>query len=632
MLVQRIQKIALWGAGIFLVAPMLSPALATEPSRDDPFFDEALFYAYQGNFFDALARLDAELAQHYAVDERHLDTFYTRRADAEFSVGDFELHYRMHQRAGRAISAVLEGDVEEDVRAEAAYRLARLHLQKRQAHDALVVLDSVENPPDELRDELLFLRANVLSALGRPDDAAQLLKDLQGSDELAGFPEHNLGIALLESQDTKAAIAALIRAGRVKAADRETRAIRDKSNLLLGTLLFEAGDYARAQDSLDRVRLSGPFSNQALLRAGWAAASAERFERAIVPWSILAERDPTDATVQEAHLALPFAYSKLAVHSRAAVLYERAARVFGSELEKLDASLASVDSGRFLDALSREEIRQNKDWSIRLRSLPGAPETFYLVSLVASHDFQTALQNYLDLIDMRRKLVRWRQTLAAFDDIVAIRRRHHEPRLPEIDSQFRRIDARIRVRLEQRKHLDERLGKLLTAPAPELLATAEENGMRQRLLSLDAQLAKLGQTPGAASTRKRLRRIKGVLEWRLQMQYHERLTEVHAHLRELNGQIDAMQAQYDSFVRTRQAASHSYVGYESKTRSIQQRVAKALRRIDELAERQGEKLEAVARRELLARRARIEGYQNKARFAFADSYDRASKSVVTEGD
>jgi len=37
-------------------------------------------------------------------------------------------------------------------------------------------------------------------------------------------------------------------------------------------------------------------------------------------------------------------------------------------------------------------------------------------------------------------------------------------------------------------------------------------------------------------------------------------------------------------------------------------------------------LEVVADQELRARRERLEAYLNQARFAFADSYDRAAKA------
>src|SRR2546426_4785325 len=52
--------------------------------------------------------------------------------------------------------------------------------------------------------------------------------------------------------------------------------------------------------------------------------------------------------------------------------------------------------------------------SIRLRSLPDAPETYYLMELMASHDFQTALHNYLDLEDLQSRLMAWKTSLDAF--------------------------------------------------------------------------------------------------------------------------------------------------------------------------------------------------------------------------
>jgi hypothetical protein len=361
------------------------------------------------------------------------------------------------------------------------------------------------------------------------------------------------------------------------------------------------------------------------LRAGWADASASRFERALVPWGLLAERDPTDAAVQEALLALPYAYSKQGVHGRAALLYGRAVEAFAHELEKIDASLASIREGEFLKDLVREEIRQDKDWVIRLRSLEGAPETFYLASLMASHDFQTALQNYLDLEDLRKRLVTWQGSLDAFEDLVSLRRRYYEPLLPQVDAEFRRLDAQMRLRLEQRKHLDRRLQHLLVDPRPELLATAEEQQASAQIGALESALGGRSDEQ-AGALHARLDRLKGLIRWDLETHYHERLTQAHRHLAELNQQIEALTEQYQSFVRTRQAATHSYVGYDEPIRSMRARVTAAQQRLVVLMEAQGRVLESVAREELELRRERLVAYQNQARFAFADSYDRAAKA------
>src|SRR3989441_8539074 len=380
-----------------LIGLSLALGLAVYPAMGgdlrDLYFGEALYHAWQGQYFDALQRLDTEVAMYRGLDQPELDTLHYHINDAEFSVGDFELNYRMHRRAGRAIKAVLEGAVDEAVRNEAAFRLARTHFQKDQLDDAQNALGRIQGAvPAEIRDDVELLRANIDMATGRPGDAVKVLQQVHSDESLSGFVAYNLGIALFQDGRAQEAIEQLDKAGRLPAGDSAGLAIRDKSNLVLGTMLFEAGGFERAKQSLDRVRLEGPFSNQALLRAGWAEASAQQYDRALVPWSLLVGGEPTDAAVQEAMLAVPHAYANLKVHGRAAITYGRALELFSKQIEKVGASISSIREGRFLKALTREESRQDETWVIRLRSLPEAPETYYLMELMASHDFQTALQ------------------------------------------------------------------------------------------------------------------------------------------------------------------------------------------------------------------------------------------------
>jgi len=390
-------------------------------------------------------------------------------------------------------------------------------------------------------------------------------------------------------------------------------------------LLVDAGQTAPAKKFFDRVRLDGPFSNAALLASGWAAASGNDFERAVVPWGILAQREPTDLAVQEAELALPFAYGKLNVFGRAAVSYGRALDSFGGEIEKLDASIASIRDGKFLKALAREEMRQNSDWVIRLRSLPQSPETYYLMELSASNDFQTAVQNYLDLEDLRRKLASWVVNFDAFEDIIGLRHDYYEPLLPGVDGEFRDLDSRMRLRLEQHKLLKQRLHDLLTAPRPEFLATAEERLASEQLAELEHRLES-ANTPQADALRQRIQRLRGVLTFTLRTEYHDRLSAFDRHLTELGRSIDVLNAKYEEFVRGRQAAEHSYQGYDTPIARLRTRVGDAVGKVNQLMARQGHVLEIVAIDELTVRRERLAQYQDQARFALADSYDRATKA------
>src|SRR5438094_1580771 len=229
------------GFGLALVLAALPVAGA---DLRDLFFGEALYRAFQGQFFDAIQRLDTEIAQYRSLDQPELDTLHYHINDAEFSVGDFELNYRMHQRAGRAIKAVLEAAVDEAVRNEAAFRLARIHFQKGQLDDALQALARIKGTvPEEIRGDVEFLRANVYIATGQSGEAVKVLVQLKSNQRLAGFVAYNLGIALLQDGRPQEAIEQLDRAGQMPASDPASSAIRDKSKLVLGTMLFESGKF-----------------------------------------------------------------------------------------------------------------------------------------------------------------------------------------------------------------------------------------------------------------------------------------------------------------------------------------------------------------------------------------------------
>uniref|UniRef100_C6DZ17 Tetratricopeptide repeat protein n=1 Tax=Geobacter sp. (strain M21) TaxID=443144 RepID=C6DZ17_GEOSM len=614
---------------VCLLFATVTLAASTAPASrlNDVYFGEALYHAYQGEWFESITRLDTELGQHHRLDEPALDSLYPHLGQAEFDVGDFELGYRMHLKAGRAITAVIEGKVEESQRNAAIYRLARLYFQKDQPLDALKALERIRGKvPEPIRDDLEFLRAQVFMANGRFEEAARTLKELQGAKSLEGFSGYNLGIALLQGGKEQDGREYLDRTGQLVSANPSTQAIRDKSNLVLGYKLLDENAGAGAKLVLDRVRLTGPFSNHALLGSGWADANQGAFERALVPWSILAQREVTDPAVQEALLALPFAYGKLKVYGKAALLYGQALESFGREIDKLGASITSVQEGKFLEALAREELKLDSEWVVKLRNLPQAPETHYLLELMAAHDFQESLQNYLDLTALGKRLAAWEGDLDAFEEMLRQRRGYYQPLLPEIDQAFKQLDSQMRLRQEQRNRIEKRLHAMLTAPRPDYLATAKERVALEEISRLEQWSAEAGKD-GVAD---RLARLRGVISWNLATGYHQRLTETFEDLDGLIGETDRLKQRYDSFVRTRQAATQSYEGYDEAIRGQREQIAAAREKVTALLPRQGKILEAMAVDELTRRRTRLEQFQVTARFAIADSYDRANKAQAQE--
>jgi hypothetical protein len=616
--------------GLMLAASSATAGGSSPRALKDLFFGEALYCAFQEDWFDAIARLDTELAQHHGLDEPKLDSLYYHINQAEFAVGDFELAYRMHLRAGRAITAVIEGNVAESVRNEAIFRLAKLYFQKDQPLNALFAVERIRGDvPPGIREDIAFLRSQILMANGRFAEAAQILKDLQRAKSLEGFTTYNLGIALLRDGKKQQGRRYLDVTGQIDSDRAITLAIKDKSNLVLGSKLLDERNFEGAKQVLDRVRLKGPFSNRALLGSGWADAYRDNFERALVPWSILVTRQVTDSDVQEAMLAVPYAYGKLNVHSKAALLYGSALKKFGSEIDKLSASIKSIREGHFLRALVREELKQDANWVVKLRELPQTPETYYLIELMASHDFQESLKNYLDLEQLRKKLASWQTDLDAFEEIIERRRAYYEPLLPAIDGQFRRLDSQLRLRLEQRDRIEKRLQAMLVVPRPDYLATSQERIILEQIAQLEQRVRNNGANmPGDIKTRIRL--LRGVLHWNITTDYDRRFTDAHKHLRQLNREVDHAKRQYNAFVRTRQAATQSYKGYDDGIRRLRSRIREAGATVAELMARQGHMLETMAVNELSRRRERLTEFQIKARFAMADSYDRAVRDQTQE--
>jgi hypothetical protein len=602
---------------------------ASDTSRTDTrdlYLGEAFYYAEQGEYFDAISRLDVELSQFHRLDEPHRDPFHIQLGHAEFSVGDFELYYRMHKRAGRAMQAVIEGNVSQEIRNEAAYRLARIYYEKSLPQEALQAIERISGRvPERIRHEERFLRAQIYMVNGRYAEAVDILEDMRDLRGYRGFAGYNLGMALFLQGRERAGIAQLERAGQVRGDDEATLAIRDRANLVLGLRLLEAEQPEQAKRYLDRVRMVGPFSDKALLGSGWSDVALGRFDRALVPWSILVKRNPTDQAVQESMMGVPYAYAQLNLHGRAALLYGEALEAFGSELSRVNASIESVRNGNFLAALVREELKQDKNWAVKLRELPDTPETWYLTQLMASNDFQSSLRNYQDLEDLRKRLKAWEEHLDAYEQLIDMRRRYYEPLLPDLDRRFRVLDSRIRLRMEQRQSLTDRLHHMLVAPRPDFLATADERIILMQIAALEDQCRDDPSAEGE-DARRRIKRLHGLVQWDIYTNYDQRLTDTYKNLQALDQEVAQLQEIYNGYIRTRQAATQSYQGYDGQLTRNRTRIREASAQVATLMARQGRMIEMMAIHEFEQRRRRIEQYQVKARFAMAESYDRALKS------
>ncbi len=595
------------------------------PELKDLFYGEAIFYALQDKHFEAISRLDAELGQFYGLDDPNLDPFSQHINHAEFAVGSFELAYRMHQRAGRAIKAIMESNLDQTIRNEAAYRLAKIYYQKNQPLNALDILQKINGDMAEnLRVDETYLRAQVYISTGKFSEAVSLLESIENEDKYEGFIAYNLGIAHIQTGNEKKGIAVLDNVGKINSSDTAVLALRDRANLTLANRMLENGAPEQARLYFNRVRLNGPYANRALLGSGWVSTSLSDFKKALVPWRILHKRSITDEAVQESMLAVPYAYGQLNYFGQAALAYGKAMDNFGGEIDRLQASIKSVREGKFLAAVLDKQGERDSNWLHNLRDLPDTPETRYILSLMASNDFQQSLRNYRDLAELKINLNYWLTSLDVYLELIGLRRQYYEPLLPVIEKQFKKLDARIRLRMEQRDRLDQRLKQIVISRRPEYLATAFERGAKDYLEKIEVYLKNNPQKRNDEIV-ERVKRLKGVIEWQVNEHYHERMTNAYKQMQSLDVYIENLNKKYQSFVRTRQAATQSYEGYDVPIMQLKTKIQAMQFKVDGIMARQGRMIEEMAINELERRRNLLEEFQIKARFALAESYDRATK-------
>jgi tetratricopeptide (TPR) repeat protein len=599
-------------------------AATAKPSEvQDLAYGEVLFEFYQEKYFDAISRL------RQAQERRELDY---HAGEAELLLGGMSLAYGMDREATRLFNRLLDAGVEPEVRDRAWYYLGRIAFQKDRPADAAAALSHIAGLDDPRQDaraqrlqraEQRMLLGHVRLAQGDADGAVRAFSDWNGAADERAYADYNLGIALLARGETDTALKLLDRLGEESAKGAEAHALRDKTNLALGYRLLQAGQHAQARPYFDRVRLQGPLSGRALLGAGWADAEQQRYREALVPWLELHSRDGRDAAVQEAWLAVPYAYAQLGAQGRAVELYQDAIAAFAAESRALDAAIAALGEGRLIGTLLAAE-GTGRSWFWQLAQVPAEAHTRYLVDLLAAHRFQEAVKNLRDLKELGDRLDAWAGTVQTFEHMIETRRLRYAQHAPRLREDIDRLDvevtknrhSRLAAELERIERGDDALG----------LMTAQERTTLERLTAIDARLAALPDDDRTRAMREKQARLYGLMLWQVHGDYKSRL---HTARKELTASVAPIAAAEDLAVRARSAyttAPTAFEGFDGRIAGLSEQVRTTREQTDRLLAAQAQWVTRLAQTELQLRKHRVDAYLVQARFALAQTYDKAGDS------
>ena len=595
------------------------PALARD--RDDAAnvvqelaYGEVLFHFYQEDYFTALTRL-------LAAGER--GELQVHAADGELLLGGLYLSYGQHQLAGEIFERVLAQSSTPEVHDRAWFFLAKIWQQRGYLNEAEAALARISGAlPRSLEPERRMLEAQVLMEQGRFDEALAALSSWRRpSDEWVGYAKFNIGVALVRLGRVAEGARVLDEVGQLEPKNPALAPLRDKANVALGYAWLQAAEPLAAKPSLQRVRLDGPFSNKALLGVGWADAESADYRSALAPWLALRGRSMLDSAVQESLLAVPYAFAQLGADAQAAEHYTEAIAAFGAEIDRLTASISSIENGELFAELLGEEANAS-GWYWRLEQVPDSVESQYLYELLETHAFQEGLKNYRDLKYLARNLDRWTDSLGAFDDILDTRERAYRERLPLLDASLGRMD--LERLAAERVELESRLAAIERAENVVALGTPAEQQSWDDLTALEAKLARLGADPAAEELGAKQRFLKGLLLWDLRRDYKARLWAAKSNLRDLDRSLREAQRRHHDVNAARDEWPEMFDALSARIGTVRPRVLALSSDVQTALVRQEGFLRDTAVAELEAQRARIETYRVQARFALASIYDRSA--------
>ena len=608
-----LQFLLLW---FWLATTGSSFAVSVKPQQVlDLHYGEVLFHFYQEDYFTAISHL--MVARQQNLLQHHRD-------ESELLLGGLQLSYGMPDQAERRFDRLLDRNTDADLRNRIWYYLTKISYQRGHYRRALGKLQKIEKPDDKsIGTELAVLNANLHMALGENGEAAEVLENTSAPDGWEEYLRINRGIALLRAGELEEGRKTLDKLGKVDADNEELRALRDRANLGLGYELLRASDAEQAREYLNRVRLQGPFIQAALLGAGWADAERGDYEQALTPWLALLELASYEAPVQEAHLAVPYAFAQLGDNKRAIYFYERAIGHFDEEQQQLDAAIQGTQSGELLSLLSQTDTGISGGWMHDTPTLEGVPSGRYLVDILSSHSFQEPLKDYRDLGYLQQLLNEWLENIDLYYDMVDARRLAYQQRAPLIRERLERQEAKA---LYQRWQDYQSLTLAQHGSGDPIdLATGKEKQQWRTLRKVQATLASLAPEPRHTNMLAKARWLQGILYWQIQADYKTRLWDVEKQLQALEAPVTEAASKHQQVSDALENVQVGFDGYDKRIAAMRKRILALLPDIQTSRDNASDQLQRLALKELETRKQRLASYRIQARYALARSYDQIAQ-------
>ncbi len=381
------------------------PAQATEDFDldwgriKDPRIRETLYDLYDQSYFSGIVRL---------VTNRNYIDLGAEKDIGNLLLSTLYLGYGMPDRAQDVLLDLSDRGVGSELQNRLWFYLSKYYFQQGNLAKARTSIQQVRGALNgDLENDNLALQAELLSQEDKFEEAARVLRKVEGDSARALFARYNLGILLLRTGNSEDGIRALRQVAQIQSLDPAIIALVEQANLALGSYYLRNNEPNEAKKPLLQIRLESPLAPKALLGMGWSYAAADNYKSALVAWGELLKYSVSDPAVLEGYLASGYAYNKLTAVNQALDQYEKSSVIMKTELRRIDSIIESVKDGMLLDRVLDNAPLSEAGWFGEMTALPEIPAQSYLVDFFATHQFQEAYKDYRDLRYLANQLQEW---------------------------------------------------------------------------------------------------------------------------------------------------------------------------------------------------------------------------------
>ncbi|MBT3721930.1 MAG: tetratricopeptide repeat protein [Gammaproteobacteria bacterium] len=611
-------------SALSLLLCLSMPAIATEQTPEkkehqqkvmDLAYGRSMYYLFQDKKLHAITTL--EVAKQRQVDQ-------IQPEDMDLLLGGLYFEYGLPEDSEQLLTHLLDDKTATEIKNRTWFNLARVQYEKNNYQQAEALLTRITETLTPQREaQKHYFLTNIYIKNQQFEQAAETVSQINSESLWSAYSEYNLGVSLNTTQQNQQAQQWLLKLISRQAVDDELRSLQDSARLVLGLTSLRQKQLQDSLKYLGGIHTSSPLTNKALLATGWAWSRLLNHQKALDYWFALVDKKQLDGATLEAYLAIAHAYEKLNNNDLAIQYYEQALQIFSTSLNNMDKAIDSINEMELINTLYQDKIIQPTLESSLENKLPQHFTTPYLHNMFASKEFQQAILNYQELLEIHSSLIKWKSSLPAFKLMLTERENSFESKrelLKQI-TDFKQLEQLQ----QQRDALAQEVQRIKQSEDFFALANEDETDYLEQLEDIYNLISKLQSHQDMSDEIQKYRLLSGLLRWELNTDFPRRYWRVLRQLQLLDRALEKAKSSATSLQQASAINELKLIDFKQRIKGQASEIERMEIDASELIDQQEQLINILATDVIENRKIHLTQLKLSAHYSLTRLHDEVSK-------